>query len=76
MEKVISKKIEESFEAGSGMLHIPILGSLFPKLFGQKMKPSYKYLIFTGKYRYVVEEKDYSNIHVGDSFDKKLSVFA
>lgn len=60
MEKVVRKKVEKSFEAGSGELYIPILGDLFPKLWGQKINEKYKYLVFTEKYRYEVGEEDYS----------------
>ena len=76
MEKVVSKKIEKSFEAGSGALYIPILGNIFPKLWGQKMNEKKKYLIFTEKYKYQVEEDDYNKLEEGDKFDKSLSVFA
>lgn len=38
---------KEDVEPGSGVLYIPILGDLFPKLFGQKMKRVYVSYIIT-----------------------------
>ena len=75
MEKIVDKEIKKSFEAGSGNLFIPILGDLFPKLWGQKMNEKNKYLIFTEKYRYEVGEGDYSTLNIGDVFDQKMSLF-
>ena len=75
MEKVVSKKVVKSFEAGSGALYIPILGDLFPKLWGQKMKGSNKYFIFTEKFKYEVNEEDYNKLNEGDVFDNKMSLF-
>ena len=75
MKKVVSKKVEKSFEAGSGAMYIPILGDLFPKLFGQEMNESNKYFIFTEEYRYEVSEEHYAAINAGDAFDEKMSLF-
>ena len=75
METVVEKKIEEGYEAGSGTLNIPILGDLFPKVWGQEMKKIYKYYIFTEKYRYAVDEEVYNSLNIGDEFDSKLSIF-
>lgn len=75
MKKVVSKKVEKSFEAGSGAMYIPILGDLFPKLFGQKMQESNKYFIFTEESRYEVKEEDYNTLNAGDAFDEKMSLF-
>ena len=76
MQKVKRKETVTSYEAGSGMLYIPILGDLFPKLFNQKMRPIQKYHILTEKYRYEVRKETYEEISVGDVFDEKLSVFS
>ena len=56
-ETVIAKSIKKSedVEAGSGALYIPILGRLFPKLFGQKMNVKMvAYLITSDNVRYEV----------------------
>lgn len=75
MEKVVSKKIEKSHEAGSGALYIPILGDIFPKIWGHKMKETNKYLVFTETYRYEVSEENYNKIEVGEDFNKEMSLF-
>jgi hypothetical protein len=73
--KVVSKKIEKSYEGGSGSLHIPFLGDLFPKLFSQEMKESFKYYVFTKKHRYEVEKHDYDRLQIGVDFDERLSIY-
>lgn len=43
-KNVVAKSVvmnKEDVEAGSGALYIPILGDLFPKLFGQKMNRTF-----------------------------------
>ena len=70
-EKVISKIKETNHEAGSGNLYIPILGDLFPKLWGQKMDDSVKYYLIINHIKYpigedlfhLVNENDFVNIH-------------
>ena len=60
LKKKVEKKIEEkSYEAGSGALYIPILGDLFPKLWGQKMRESRKFFILTNDAKYEVEKEVY-----------------
>jgi hypothetical protein len=75
METVKSKRIEESAEAGSGAMFIPILGNLFPKLWGQKMNVSNKYLVFTDKHKYQVNEENYHKVIIGEAFDEKMDLF-
>lgn len=36
--KIIEKRVDRSVEAGSGGLYIPILGDIFPSLFGQQIR--------------------------------------
>ena len=45
--KVIRKETISDVEPGSGKLYIPILGDLFPKLWGQKMKQINRTVIHT-----------------------------
>jgi hypothetical protein len=69
LKKRVEKKIEEkSYEAGSGALYIPILGDLFPKLWGQKMRETRKYFIFTSDTKYEVEKDVYDDLKKGTDF--------
>lgn len=66
---VLEKEYKKDYEAGSGSLHIPILGDIFPKLFHQDMKPVDKYFVIVQQdsiYRYEVSQKVYETILVGD----------
>ena len=57
-ERTVTKKLETvDYEAGSGSLNVPILGSLFPKIWGQKMKKIEKFQIIAGNEKYDVDEK-------------------
>ena len=69
LKKRVEKKIEEkTYEAGSGALYIPILGDLFPKLWGQKMRPGRKYYIITNESRYEVEKEMYDGLKKNTDF--------
>lgn len=63
------KRIEKSYEAGSGNLFIPVLGNLFPKLWGQEMKEINKYLIYSNGNEYEVNEDLFNKITEGSHFD-------
>ena len=71
--KVENKLEEKSYEAGSGNLYIPILGDLFPKLWGQKMTETMKYFIVSNNHNYEVDKEFYNNIKKGEDFITKLS---
>lgn len=64
--KVQDKENIISSEAGSGMLHIPILGDLFPKLWGQKMRKTEGYFLILNNARYEVDQNLYEEVTVGD----------
>lgn len=69
LKKRVEQKIEEkTYEAGSGALYIPILGDLFPKLWGQKMRPGRKYYIITNERRYEVEKEMYDGLKKNTDF--------
>lgn len=51
---VIYKESVTDYEAGSGALFIPILGNLFPRLWGQKMKQYKKELIYSSNKKYEI----------------------
>jgi len=68
-KRIVQKKIEEtSWEAGSGTLFIPILGNLFPKLWGQGMSDTKKYYIFSDDNRYEVEKDVFNSLQKNDDF--------
>ncbi len=69
LKKRVDKKIEEkSYEAGSGALYIPILGDLFPKLWGQKMRETPKYYVFTSDAKYEVDKEVYESLKIDTDF--------
>lgn len=66
---VIDKEYKADYEAGSGSLHIPILGDLFPKLFSSEMKPINRWFLIVrtdALYRYEVTKEVYEEALVGD----------
>ena len=67
---VIQKKeYKVDFEAGSGSLYIPVLGDLFPNLWGQKMNPVDKWILVIDNTTYPVD-KDFSDrVSEGDSVE-------
>ena len=64
--KVQDKESTTSSEAGSGMLFIPILGNLFPKLWGQKMRQKDYYSLILNNTRYEVDQNLYEAVTHGD----------
>lgn len=66
-EEVVCKKEEKKdYEAGSGAMYIPVLGDLFPKLWGQKMNEVLKYKIELQKGFVMIDEDVYDLLHTGD----------
>jgi len=63
LAEVQGKESVPSYEAGSGTLHIPILGDLFPKLWSQKMRESSKFYLIIERYRYEVEKELYEKVN-------------
>ena len=69
LKKRVDKKIEDkSYEAGSGALFLPILGNLFPKLWGQKMRETRKYYLFTSDTKYEVDKVVYDDLKKDTDF--------
>lgn len=68
---VIDKEFKQDYEAGSGSLYIPILGDLFPSLFGQKMKAIDRWftLVKIGDeiYKYEIDSSLYNEINKDDA---------
>lgn len=73
VECLQDKQQEVSYEAGSGAMYIPILGNLFPKLWGQKMRPSNKYYFVINHVRYEVDEVIFNKVKVGDRVERHFT---
>jgi len=61
--EVLGKENVTSYEAGSGTLHIPVLGNLFPKLWSQKMRETSKFYLIIERYRYEVGQELYEKVN-------------
>ncbi|NTV19122.1 MAG: hypothetical protein HGA83_06815 [Bacteroidales bacterium] len=66
-ETVQKKEARYVGEAGSGVLYIPILGDLFPKLWGLGMRMTSVFKLVIGSVRYTVEEETYANVEEGSA---------
>lgn len=73
---VNSKKARVDYEAGSGAMFIPILGHLFPKLWGQKMRKVMKYEIEIDGKMYGVDECNFGKINKGDIVNLYFSEYS
>lgn len=73
--KVTGKDDETSYEAGGGTLYIPILGDLFPKLWGHKSKPNHLVFLIIDNYRYRVNKELYDIVRKGESVEMHYSIF-
>ncbi len=63
LAEVQGKENIPSYEAGSGTMHIPVLGDLFPKLWSQKMRESSKFYLIIERYRYEVGQELYEKVN-------------
>ncbi len=69
LEKIEKKETVVDYEAGSGTLHIPVLGDIFPKLWGQKMREIRKSsLVIKGK-KHWVEKQLFDSVSEGDEVE-------
>ncbi|MBB4035523.1 hypothetical protein GGR21_001416 [Dysgonomonas hofstadii] len=66
IEKVQSKEQTKSYEAGSGNLYIPVLGNLFPKMWGSHPRMSYIYYLIINNIRYRAGKESYEKVESGD----------
>lgn len=73
IEKIQKKEEEPSYEAGSGAMYIPILGDLFPKLWGQKMNPGSRYRLLINGCSYSVEKELFDKVKEDDSVEMHFS---
>lgn len=73
-KKVILKKIVEaksntsSYKPGSGVLYMPILTELFPKLRGKKMRKIEKYIFIANNREYEVDKETYHSLEESSTF--------
>ena len=69
-KKLIEKKDAIiAYEPGSGSLHSPILGYLFPNIWGQKMKEYKKFRLTINGLKYDIEEKLFNTLNEGDEIE-------
>ncbi len=64
--KLVDKEKFVSYEAGSGMLYIPILADIVPKWWGQKMRPANKYYFIIDGEKHEVDEDTYNSVDPND----------
>jgi len=74
--KLQNKAAEITQEAGSGTLHQPILGELFPKLWGQKMKELNVYYFVIDNNKYEVTKELFEAVEVGESIEMHYSYYS
>jgi hypothetical protein len=65
-EKIEWKEHKIDYEAGRGSLYIPGLGDMFPKLWGQKMRPYSKYILILKGIEYNIEKELFDSVEKGD----------
>lgn len=66
---VQDKESEDSYEAGSGNLYIPILGNLSSKLWGSHPRHSLRCYLTVNNIRYRTEEEIYNKANIGDEIE-------
>lgn len=72
--EIIQKKgMITDYEVGSGSLYIPILGDLFPKLWGQKMKEIQKYTVILNGTAQQIEKNLFEIVNEGDGIEMHFS---
>ena len=76
IEKIQRKEKQIDYEAGSGSLYMPILGSLFPKFWGQKMKKIPKTNLIINNARYSVENELFEKVREGDDIKMYYSKYS
>ena len=76
VEKIEKKIHKVDYEAGSGVLYIPILGDLFPKLWKPKMNKYSKYFFIVKGVEYDVEKELFDNVIEGDTIEIHYSKYS
>ncbi len=78
-EKIVKKEIIQKkemitdYEVGSGALYIPILGDLFPKLWGQKMKEIKKGKVIINGTAQQIDKNLFESVNEGDDIEMHFS---
>ncbi|MDH6308625.1 hypothetical protein M2451_000936 [Dysgonomonas sp. PFB1-18] len=67
--KIQDKERSRSYESGSGNLYIPIIGDIFPRLWGSHPKSSLIYYLTINNIRYQADEDVYNKVDVGDEIE-------
>jgi len=75
IEKIEKKKHYIDYEVGSGALFIPILGNLFPKLWGHRMKEYSKYTLVIKGVGHDVEKELFDSVEEGDLIELHVSKY-
>jgi hypothetical protein len=76
-DKLLQNKVEKmDYEAGSGNLYIPILGDLFAKLWGQKMKQAMRYYLIVDNVEYNVDNELYLKVNQGDKIQMYFGTYS
>jgi len=73
-EIVVHKEEKIIYEAGSGSISNPILGTLFPKYFNLEMRPLPKYYLRIKNFRYPVDKELFQKVKQGDSVDMHYTI--
>jgi len=78
IKTVVVQTKEESidYEAGSGNLYIPVLGALFPKVWGQEMRQVTKYSLNIDDYKYDVTKDIYDGVSEGDEIEMHYTTYS
>lgn len=74
--KIDEKIVVNTEEAGSGVLYIPILGELFPRLWGQKMKDIETYYLLIKGFRHEVDREFYESVNIGEEVERHSSKYS
>ena len=75
-KKIDKRKKIIDYEVGSGSLHIPFLGDLFPKIWGQEMKGYKKFRLTIDGENYDVEEELFNAVNEGDEIELHWSFYS
>ena len=75
-ESIQRKLDKKSYEAGGGAMHIPILGSIFPKLFSQTPKLTVICYLVIKNIKFEVTESLYESVQEQGSVDLFYSKFS
>lgn len=69
VEAVQNKEELVDYEPGSGKLYIPILGDLFPKQWGQKMRKVHKFVLIIDGAQYNIDKNLFDKVKKGDEVE-------